>query len=459
MARSYATVGQMMSYAIDRSVVSPDVQMPRDRNRDVELLLRHMLEFVLMAARSRDAFLRTVAQTDHTTGSITSAPRMRSTSPDLIAELLPSSSDTDDSVRLGISLRVGEPFSVRQLSRLRRALGTSPQHLLVVITRRSDLADSEGAAEQDRQEQLDRQGARGDEETGADQQAALPQGVITFSWHRLAKRMPKADPGHAHLWETIAEIGENAGSPVVQYPLNARRLLTRPSTAQELRGHLDVFHLASRTLLGTSPHFSTRRGQTGAHLQAGVSRQRSGLEFGEVDRGRPVHVLRTGEKPVPLDIGRLETDEERAQAKEQLEAIARHGSWRTDPGTIPRRTELLGTPASPEVEGARLLLWAVMNPMLLRDRGFDLAPARRQPALTATSLGLRLLQRGDDSGTTYRIWVGESRHWGSLIPRVTREGGGGESEETYAVAPRKKQSTADFVWEVHKALRSLTITH
>ena len=40
MARSYATVGQMMSYAIDRSVSSPDVQMPRDRNGDVELLLR-----------------------------------------------------------------------------------------------------------------------------------------------------------------------------------------------------------------------------------------------------------------------------------------------------------------------------------------------------------------------------------------------------------------------------------
>ena len=461
MARSYATVGQMMSYAIDRSVSSPDVQMPRDRNGDVELLLRHMLEFVLMAARSRDAFLRTVVQTDHTTGSITGVPRMRSTSPDLIAELLPSSSDTDDSARLGISLHVSESVSVRQLGRLRRALGSSPHHLLVVITRRSDLADSEGAAERDRQEQLDRQdpqGSRAGEEPGADQQAALPQGVITFSWHRLAKRMPKADPGHAHLWETIGEIGENAGSPVVQYPLNARRLLTRPSIAQELRGHLDVFHLASRTLLGTSPHFSTRRGQTDAHLQAGVSRQRFGLEFGEVDHGSPVHLLRTGEKPVPLDIGRLATDEERAQAKERLEAIARHGSWRTDPAAIPRRAELLGTPASPEVEGARLLLWAVMNPMLLRDRGFDLAPARRQPALTATSLGLRLLRRGDETGTTYRIWVGESRHWGSLIPRVTREGSGGGSEETYAVAPRKKQSTADFVWEVHKALRSLTIT-
>ena len=461
MARSYATVGQMMSYAIDRSVSSPDVQMPRDRNGDVELLLRHMLEFVLMAARSRDAFLRTVAQTDHTTGSITGVPRLRSTSPDLIAELLPSSSDTDDSARLGISLHVSEPFSVRQLSRLRRALGSSPHHLLVVITRRSDLADSEGAAEQDRREQRVRQdqGPRADEGSAADQRAALPQGVITVSWHRLAKRMPKVDAGHAHLWETIGEIGENAGSPVVQYPLNARRLLTRSSIAQELRGHLDVFHLASRTQLGASPHFSTRRGQTDAHLQAGVSRQRFGLEFGEVDHGSPVHLLRTGEKPVPLHIGRLAADEQRAQAKERLEAIARRSSWRTDPAAIPRRAELLGTPASPEVEGARLLLWAVMNPMLLRDRGFDLAPARRQPALTATSLGLRLLERGDGTGATYRIWVGESRHWGSLIPRVTREGSGGESEETYAVAPRKKQSTADFVWEVHKALRSLTITH
>src|SRR5699024_12050446 len=72
MARSYATVGQMMSYAIDRSVVSPDVQMPRDRNRDVELLLRHMLEFVLMAARSRDAFLRTVARSEEHTSELQS---------------------------------------------------------------------------------------------------------------------------------------------------------------------------------------------------------------------------------------------------------------------------------------------------------------------------------------------------------------------------------------------------
>lgn len=457
MARSYATVGQMMTYAIDRSTSSPDVQMPRDRTADVELLLRHMLEFMLMAPRSRDAFLRTVVRTDHTTGSISAVPRLRSTSPDLVAELLDISADSDDAARLGISLRVGQPFSARQLRKQREALGSSPHHLLVAITRKSDLADSQGAAEQDQLERLDEQERQDGASAGPPPDSALPQGVITSSWSRLAKRMPKADPGHAHLWETMGEIGENAGSPVVQYPLNAKRLLTSSSIAKELRGHLDVFHLACRTLLGASPHFSTRRGQTDAHLQAGVSRQRTGLEFGEIDHGTPVHLLRTGEESVPLGIGRLGSDQEQAEAKDRLEAIARRGAWRADPGAIPPREELIGTPASPEVEGARLLLWAVLNPMLLRDRGFDLAPARRQPALTASSLGLRLLQRGDESGTTYRIWVGDSRHWGSLIPRVTREHSEDTPEVTYAVAPRKKQSTADFVWEVHKALQSLTI--
>lgn len=454
MARSYATVGQMMTYAIERSTSSPDVQMPRERTADVELLLRHMLEFVLMAPRSRDAFLHGVARTDRTTGSITAVPRLRTTSPDLVAELLDGSADSEDSARLGISLQVGEPFSARQLRRQREALGSSPHHLLVAITRRSDLADSEGAAAQDQQERLDqrRRDAAGEESDGA-----LPQGVAITSWRRLAKRMPKADPGHAQLWETIGEIGENAGSPVIQYPLDARRLLTSTAIATELRAHLDVFHLACRTLLSTSPHFSTRRGQTDAHLQAGVSRQRTGLEFGEVDHGTPAHLLRTGQKPVPLGIGRLESDQERDEAKERLEAIARRSAWRTGHGALPHREELIGTPASPEAEGARLLLWAVLNPMILRERGFDLAPARRQPALTASSLGLRLLQRGDESGTTYRIWVGEGRHWGSLIPRVTRERSADTPEITYAVAPRKKQSTADFVWEVHRALQSLTI--
>lgn len=426
MARSYATVGQMLTYAVERSSPSLELQGPAR----VEVILRHMLEFVLMSPRSRDAFLRTVARTEHTTGSIAASPRLRRTSPDLVAELLPSSSDSDDGARLGIALRVGGPFGTTQLREMRAALGSSPHHLLLAIARHTDRAELEGE---------------------------VPDGVVATSWARVGRRMPKADPGHAHLWQTLGEVGENAGRPVVQFPVNAKKLLTRAATAQEFRAHLDVLHQASRTLLGTSPHFSTRRGQTDAHLQAGVGRQRTGLEFGEVDHGTPVHFVRTGEEPVPLGIGRAGDDAEREQARERLEMFARRTTWRTEAGTPPPPGELIGAPAAPELEGARLLLWAIFNPMLLRDRGFDPAPSRRQPALTSTTMGLRLLHRGDDSGTEYRIWVGGDREWKNLIPRVTREETAQRPAETYAVAPRKSQSTADFVWEVHRALRSLTI--
>ena len=426
MARSYATVGQMLTYAVDRASLSPELQ----GSARVEVILRHMLEFVLMSPRSLDAFLRTVARTEHTTGSIAAAPRLRRTSPDLIAELLPSKGDSDDGARLGIALRVGGPFGTKQLREMRSALGASPHHLLLAIARHTDRAELDGE---------------------------VPEGVVATSWARVGRRMPKADPGHAHLWQTLGEVGENAGRPVVQFPVNAKKLLTRTSTAREFRAHLDVLHQASRTLLGTSPHFSTRRGQTGAHLQAGVGRQRTGLEFGEIEDGTPVHFLRTGEEPVPLGIGRLDGQEEREAASERLTMLARRTAWRTEAGTPPPPGELIGEPASPELEGARLLLWAVFNPMLLRDRGFDPAPSRRQPALTATTMGLRLLHRGDDSGTEYRLWVGGDRDWRNLIPRVTREETGQRPAETYAVAPRKSQSTADFVWEVHRALRSLTI--
>ena len=426
MARSYATVGQMLTYAVERSSLSLELQGPAR----VEVILRHMLEFVLMSPRSRDAFLRTVARTEHTTGSIAASPRLRRTSPDLVAELLPSSSDSDDGARLGIALRVGGPFGTTQLREMRAALGSSPHHLLLAIARHTDRAELEGE---------------------------VPDGVVATSWARVGRRMPKADPGHAHLWQTLGEVGENAGRPVVQFPVNAKKLLTRAATAQEFRAHLDVLHQASRTLLGTSPHFSTRRGQTDAHLQAGVGRQRTGLEFGEVEHGTPVHFVRTGEEPVPLGIGRAGDDAEREQARERLEMFARRTAWRTEAGTPPPPGELIGAPAAPEMEGARLLLWAIFNPMLLRDRGFDPAPSRRQPALTSTTMGLRLLHRGDDSGTEYRIWVGGDREWKNLIPRVTREETAQRPAETYAVAPRKSQSTADFVWEVHRALRSLTI--
>lgn len=428
MARSYATVGQMLTYAMDRSVQSAGLEGWTSHPDRADVVLRHMLEFVLMAPRSRSAFLRTAARTEHATGSIVAAPRLRRNAPDLVAEMFPSS--TDDGARLGIALRTGGSFDASRLEKLRAALGSSPHHLLVAISRRSDLQGSE---------------------------EDLPDGVVTLSWGRLSRRMAKADQGHAALWETIGEIGENSGRPVVQFPVEAKKLLTKRRVAEEFRAHLDVLHQAGRTLLGSSAHFSTRRGQAAAHLQVGVGLQRTGLEFGEVEQGTPVHLTRTGREPTPLGIGRLDDPEHRAAAREYLESLAARPSWREETRPPQPAQELIGTPASPEVEGARLLLWGLFNPMLLRDRGFDLAAARRQPALTTTTLGLRLHQRGDDSGTTYRIWIGGEREWSHLIPKVTREASEDREEETYAVAPRKSQSTADFVWEVHRALRSLTI--
>ena len=429
MARSYATVGQMLTYAVDRSEHAPGLSGSEQRPR-AEMILRHMLEFVLMAPRSRSAFLRTVARTELTTGNITAAPRLRKHSPDLIAELLPSSGAADDGARLGIALSTDGAFHAPRLQKLRAALGASPHHLLIVISRRADDADREGE---------------------------VPDGVVPISWRRLRGRMVKADPGHAPLWETIGEIGENSARPIAQFPVDAKKLLTKGRIAREFRAHLDVLHQASRTLLGSSPRFSTRRGQTSAHLQTGVGLHRTGIEFGEVEQGTPVHFMRTGQDPVPLGIGLLQDEADRAAAHERLEEFARRTSWRTEGKAAPGGLELIGAAASPEVEGARLLLWAIFNPMLLRDRGFDPAAARRQPALSATTMGLRLHQRGDDSGTTYRLWVGGDREWRHLIPKVTREASEGREEETYAVAPRKSQSTADFVWEVHRALRSLTI--
>lgn len=430
MARSYATVGQMLTYAVDRSLQSAGLEGWPDQHDRAEVIVRHMLEFVLMAPRSRSAFLRTVAHTEHRTGSIVAAPRLRKNSPDLIAEMLPSSATADDGARLGIVLSTDGAFDVTQLQALHKALGTSPHQLLIAISRRSDLQDVAGE---------------------------LPDGVLTTSWSRLSRRMVKADPGHAALWETIGEIGENSGRPIVQFPVDAKRLLTKDRIAREFRAHLDVLHQASRTLLGSSPHFSTRRGQTAAHLQAGVGLHRTGLEFGEVEHGTPVHFLRTGQRPTPLGIGLLDSEEEQTAARARLERLVSRSTWRTQDAPMQIPEELIGAPASPEVEGARLLLWAILNPMLLRDRGFDLAPARRQPALTATTLGLRLHHRGDESGTTYRIWVGGDREWTHLIPKVTREASDSHAEVTYAIAPRKSQSTADFVWQVHRALRSLTI--
>lgn len=453
MARSYATVGQMTTYAVDRAVSSPDLASHPDHTAHVELLLRHMLEFVLMAPRSREAFLRTIARSERDTGTIVSDPRPRRSSPDLVADLLHTPGAAEDAARLGVSVRVDRPLSSRALRRALDALGPDPQDLLVCLVRTHD-ADAQRRAAAELSE-----GAGSTDGTGPTEdtdEAAAPT-VVVATWNRIAKKLAKADPGHADLWETIGEIGENAGSPVVQYPLDARKLLTTRSVAEELHGHLELLRRASRELLNTSPRFSTRRGQEGAHLQAGVTRARAGLELGEADRGTLVHARRGHETPLPLWLGTLDSPTEHRRAEDWLDALAATSGWREDPSRLPEPDELIGAPVSPAAEGARRLLWALFHPTLLHERGFDLAPARRQRPLSATTLSLRLVQTGGDPDVLYRIWVGGTAQWATLVPRVTREATAELAPETYAVAPRKGQSTSDFVWEVHRALRSLTI--
>ena len=102
MARSYATVGQMLTYAVERTVNAPESAERTERPVRADAILRHMLEFVLMAPRSRRAFLRTVLRTERATGSIVAAPRLHRHSPDLVAEILPTSPESDDGARLGI---------------------------------------------------------------------------------------------------------------------------------------------------------------------------------------------------------------------------------------------------------------------------------------------------------------------------------------------------------------------
>ncbi|MCS6712298.1 hypothetical protein JSY14_09810 [Brachybacterium sp. EF45031] len=430
MARSYATVGQMMSYAMDRVSAAPDVERTVPRRLRTEAMARHMLAFVLMSPRSREAFLTTIAGSPTPTSAFTAERRLRSTAPDLVAEVLGEGAEGPERPRVLIALRVDGAPSTARLEQWDQLLGPGPGGVLLSITRKADKP-------------------RGEEATG-------PGRLVASTWSRIGKRMPKADPAHAHLWETIAEFGESAAAPVVQLPLDPHALLRDASVAKELRAHLDVFLHASRTLFGVAPHFSTVRGRV-PHLRAGASRGRTGLEFGDVVEGSASRFVAPGTAPVPLGIGALTGEEEQLAAEEHLAVLARRSVWRTSISAVPVPEAIIGTPATAPMDGARRLLWAVLNPELLADRGFTVAPSRMQPALTLTELGLRLRSTDDPQGPVYRITVGGTDRWKTLIPRVTREAHGTRGEETYAVAPQKGWSTSDFVWEVHRALYSLTI--
>lgn len=429
MARTYATVGPMMSYAYDRVVDARTPGTSTERGPLFMALLRHMIEFVAMSPTSRRAFLSGIARVAEPSGSIVAEPGVHASGPDLVARLLPPRDGADDGALVAVVLD-GDGRARRRIEQLLPLLGPSPRSRLVLVSRSSDRPQYAGPD---------------------------AERVVESSWERISRKLPKADPDHAELWRTIGEMGRTAGQPVVQLPLNPRKLLRDADLAAEMQAHLEVFHHACRVLLGVSPRFSTQSSLREARLQAGDSRGRAGLQFGEVEGGVATHVVRGGRPIAPLPLGALAQEADRAAAEQLLAGIARRPSWRTHPQQLEAPAELIGRAASAELDGARRLLWSLLNPVLLRELGFEPAPARSQPVVSGRSLSLRLVLANDPDGPVYRIGVGGRRHWRSLTPRVTREATEELPRESYTVAPQKNQSTSEFVWEVHKALFSLTI--
>lgn len=428
MARTYATVGQMITYAYDQVVDARGPAVAPERDLLFTSLSAHLLEFVTMTPRSRAAFSRVLLDEAVELGNIVAGPGLDRVPADLTARILPAEGAEDDGAELLIALSSSAPVGPDRIAELLEVLHPSPRSRLLVVNRKSDAAGFTGR--------------------GAER-------VVERTWERMRGKLAKADPGHAELWRTIGEIGLTVGLPVVQLPVDPCRLLNDATTAREFRAHLDAFHRACRVLVGATPRFSTHPSQSEAHLQVGDSRGRWGLQFAEVLDGSPVAVLRGGEVLHPLGIARPTDRAERAEAEELLARLHGRDPERTRPVPVPER--MIGATASPRMEAVRRILWAVLNPRLLREHGFELAPSRQQPLLTKSVLGVRLVRPEDPADVTYRITVGGARPWRSLVPRVEREATASLPRESYAVAPRKGQSTGDFVWEVHRALFSLTV--
>lgn len=431
MARSYATVGQMITYAYEQVAQSRAAGATVPQNRRFRALTGSLVEYMMMSPRSRDAFMQVILEESLDLGNVVASASASERRPDLSARILPPDGADDDGARLLIALGIGGPVPSARVERLVQRLGDSPRSRLLLIQRKADSA------------------AREDSETVDDHR------VRSSTWEKMRGKLAKEDSAHADLWRTIGDIGLTAGLPVVQLPVHPFRLLNSPEIATEFRAHLDVFHAACRAALGVTPRFSTRADQPYPLLQAGDSRGRWGLRFAEVFNGSPTIVIRNGRVLHPLGVA-LPDDAQDHAAWEKLRADLRAQRGNRT-GTPPKHRPMIGVPANPEIEPVRRLLWSVMNPVLLAEHGFVLAPAKHQPLLTATTLALRLERPEDPDGITYTITVGGQREWSSLVPRVQREASAQLPAEEYAVAPRRGWSSSEFVWEVHRALYSLTV--
>lgn len=427
MARSYTTVGQMVGYALDRLIDARGEDARSTRGETLTAMARHMLDYLLLAPDSRAAFMEQMAKSAQTVGAVSTA---RPALPGKGEADIRIQLDGEDDAVLLLLLDSGRPLDDKRIARTVPQLGDSPRSMLVTLSKKTGRPGYAGPS---------------------------AERVIESSWERLAKRMPKADKAHAPLWRALAEIAMADAVPTVQLPVDAATLLRDADLAREMQEQLELFRRACRTLLRTTPRISTQRGQRSMHLRAGMYRGRTGLEFGAVEASTPIHLVRDGERLMPLGVGRPSGQEHARQVAERLAQVRSLNGWRDEGGVLPARAPLAGAPASAALEGARQLLWSVLNPVLLADQGFVPAPARTQPGLTSTALTLRVVSAEQPQGPTYRVQVGGRARWKNLIVRVTREATADLAAESYAVPPAKGQTTADYVAEVHRALFSLTV--
>lgn len=426
MARSYSTVGHMMMYALDSVLKQPRPTGPDTRGIIVTDFVRSMIDYILIAPDSRDAFLAKIAKTSARSAVVTAVGRVSGSieEPDLRIE----ESKQGDAVIL-LLLDAGVRVTEERITALLPQLGPSPRSRLVVLSTK------------ERRRPYD-----GDDS----------ERVVLATWERVGKKLAKKDEVHGALWRTLAELALSEAYESAQLPVAAAALLRDKNLAREMQAHLGLFTRACRELVGTDPRISLLSSEFGMHVQAGSSTGRVGLEFGAVDEGTPLHLIQDGERLMPLGVGpaHSEHDEHIAQ---RFTAITAQEGWRDDPSLIPSPEGLVGQPATAAFEGARSLLWSIFDRDRLADTGFVPAPSREQPALSDTLLALRLVEADRPDSARFLLSVGRDGKWKNLIPRVSRDAHDGLPAESYAVPPAKGDSAEEYVETVHKALFSLTV--
>jgi hypothetical protein len=416
VSRPSPSVGRMISHGLD---AVPKVNRKVFERTRHEAMARGMLDHLLHNRRARRTFTRRIIGLDSEVPAFRTATRTTSDVFDLIAQ---AGTDSSATGVVALKLIVDGPLDNDRVGRWLRALGPDPSSRLMLIVPRS------------RRHELG---------------VADPR-LMLVTWAQIAKRLAERDTERAELWVALSEFGEMEAVADVRQPVAPKILLDQDVT-DRFRDHLRTFLLATRTLVGRAPRFSSSRSHPHAWLHAGGSGNDLGVEFGPVEDGSALWLV--GTRPArsfPLRLGALADEEQHAAATARLEAIAALPDWRRDPDPDIGTEGFIGERAGRDLEDVRGLLWEVFDPALLDEAGFPLVP-RQQPDLDEDRLAVRVHAPGVERSGTFLVTVGGSRTWRTLLPRVTREFDG----RTYIVQAKKSDTAQDLVTAVHEALRSL----